>query len=324
MKKEHSVVMDELKSQLDCIDTVVPPGSKIIYLDYPLHFNVGDQLIYLGTLEFFEKKGYVVEGFYSEHNLDVDSLSCDSEDTIILFHGGGNFGDLYPKHQFFRESVVKKFPKNKIVVLPQTIYFIDDSVKKSSAEVFSQHSDLTIYARDQQSYNIACKFSDKCFLMPDMAHYLWQTPFLNKHSYVSEKADSDVVLLQDRVDFESAGVGLSGEDKNKVVFDWYELLPFWLYKACSVLSVLSKVSKNNGFMSKLINYFWMCISRKSVSLSAKKINGHAKFVTTRLHGHIFAQLISHPNVILDNKYGKIRNYANCWTIESDMVEKGRI
>ncbi|UIF89512.1 polysaccharide pyruvyl transferase family protein (plasmid) [Cupriavidus necator] len=43
--------------------------------------------------------------------------------TTIVFHGGGNLGDLYPLHDNFRKLVIKRYPNNKIVILPQTIHF---------------------------------------------------------------------------------------------------------------------------------------------------------------------------------------------------------
>lgn len=41
--------MIALKKKLDVIEKVVPSGSRVIYLDIPLHLNVGDLLIYKGT-----------------------------------------------------------------------------------------------------------------------------------------------------------------------------------------------------------------------------------------------------------------------------------
>lgn len=48
--------MIALKKKLDVIEKVVPSGSRVIYLDIPLHLNVGDLLIYKGTEQFLEKR----------------------------------------------------------------------------------------------------------------------------------------------------------------------------------------------------------------------------------------------------------------------------
>ncbi len=48
--------MIALKKKLDVIEKVVPSGSRVIYLDIPLHLNVGDLLIYKGTEQFFGKR----------------------------------------------------------------------------------------------------------------------------------------------------------------------------------------------------------------------------------------------------------------------------
>lgn len=52
--------MIALKKKLDVIEKVVPSGSRVIYLDIPLHLNVGDLLIYKGTEQFFREKKYQV------------------------------------------------------------------------------------------------------------------------------------------------------------------------------------------------------------------------------------------------------------------------
>ncbi|MDI5788788.1 hypothetical protein PO124_11350 [Bacillus licheniformis] len=42
--------------------------------------------------------------------------------------GGGNFGDLYPHFQQFRERVVEHYPDNRIVILPQSIYYEHEEI----------------------------------------------------------------------------------------------------------------------------------------------------------------------------------------------------
>lgn len=44
-----------LKSQLSQICELIDDKNDVIHFDYPLHTNVGDLLIYLGTEQFFTK-----------------------------------------------------------------------------------------------------------------------------------------------------------------------------------------------------------------------------------------------------------------------------
>ena len=50
----------------------------------------------------------------------------------ILLHGGGNFGDLWPIYQRFREHVIAAFPDHRIVQLPQTVHFRDAACRWSA------------------------------------------------------------------------------------------------------------------------------------------------------------------------------------------------
>ena len=46
--------LSTLKAKLGEITKVIDTNSRIFYVDYPVHSNIGDQLINLGTEAFFE------------------------------------------------------------------------------------------------------------------------------------------------------------------------------------------------------------------------------------------------------------------------------
>jgi exopolysaccharide biosynthesis predicted pyruvyltransferase EpsI len=48
-------VMRQLSAKVEEISVLVPPGRPVIYLDYPVHLNVGDMLIEAGTECFFKR-----------------------------------------------------------------------------------------------------------------------------------------------------------------------------------------------------------------------------------------------------------------------------
>lgn len=113
--------MDGLKNELRQILNVIPPGSNIYYIDIPVHSNGGDLLILKGTEAFFKDYGIHVRARYSV--LDFPDSLLIPKDHIIVLHGGGNFGDLYPQHQRLREKLVSEYPHHRIVMLPQTIFY---------------------------------------------------------------------------------------------------------------------------------------------------------------------------------------------------------
>ncbi len=101
--------MSELKHKLKDILSVIPPGSDIYYVDYPVHANGGDLLIMKGTEQFFVDNNIQVKARYSV--LDFPDVLNIPKGTIIVLLGG-NFGDLYPYHQRLREKGNKEFSKS--------------------------------------------------------------------------------------------------------------------------------------------------------------------------------------------------------------------
>ncbi|MFX0094601.1 MAG: polysaccharide pyruvyl transferase family protein, partial [Candidatus Hodarchaeota archaeon] len=161
--------MGLLKQKLEEILKTVPKGSKIAYLEYPVYANIGDILIMKGTEKFFAENHMDV---ICRHSLlDFSLKKKFPADSILVFQGGGNLGDLYCVHQRFRETCIKRYKDYRIVILPQTVYFKNPRNLERSARVFSQHPDLHLFLRDQRSYDIARDYlSDNTSLMPDMAH----------------------------------------------------------------------------------------------------------------------------------------------------------
>lgn len=164
---DWQILMDSLKSQHKKIAELIG-DQKVAYIDMPLYFNVGDLLIYKGTERFIEE--YNVNVVYRA-GYKYNSKKVESADVILL-QGGGNFGDLYGKHQSLREDIVKKFPGKKIICLPQSIHYENSDNLSKSLEIFRKHSDFHFCVRDHESIKLAKKFTDKVYLMPDMAHSL--------------------------------------------------------------------------------------------------------------------------------------------------------
>lgn len=49
---ESAAIMQRLADRLELLTELAPPQRPVLYLDYPVHLNVGDSLIEAGT-EFF-------------------------------------------------------------------------------------------------------------------------------------------------------------------------------------------------------------------------------------------------------------------------------
>src|SRR5690606_10990110 len=163
-------------------------NNNYVLLDVPNHRNIGDLLIWEGELECLNEVKYMLN-YTSDVYTHIDSKI--KKDDVILLHGGGNFGDVWRLNQDFRNNIIKKFQKNRIIVFPQTIHYHNESFIKEDAAIFASHSDLVICTRDQVSYDFAKRhFSSSSILMlPDMAFFL---DFQARHQF--DKKSKTLIL----------------------------------------------------------------------------------------------------------------------------------
>ncbi|ABS63530.1 polysaccharide pyruvyl transferase [Parvibaculum lavamentivorans DS-1] len=301
--------MTALAARHDEIAGLVPGDRRIAYLDYPLGKNVGDLLIMLGTLKFFERHGLKVRLSRTLKNTPPRGrLPIGEGDTIVL-QGGGNFGDLYPHIQNYRERIIEEYPDHKVLIFPQTIFFKDKEKLKRSAEKMMRHPDLTFFVRDRASEALARPlFGEKVRLVPDMAHQLW--PDLHQRiGSRGEQASNPLFFI--RKD-EEAGDSFAAIEAHKAQFlDWedvnYTSLRVWK----RVFDELAQLELRLGFSFGLEAAYFNII-RGEVDKVARRMARHDVWITSRLHGFILGLLLGKPVFAIDNSYGKLSSYVETW------------
>jgi len=283
------------------------------YVDIPVHGNIGDLLIMHGTLAFFEKHGLIPR-------ICAPAFAYDSgwieHGDVIVFHGGGNFGDLYSEYgmQPLREHVVSNYPSNRIIILPQTIHFSTDSEMQRSADLFRQHPDVHICVRDHASYRIAQAFSDHVYLMPDMAHQLYP---IN-----GDKAERMLgSLLLSRTDLEKSMLHDPARFGMATVTDWPLLVGTRernIDRFRRAMRIMHKL-KLGWLGNRMLSGMWASYADQLAASAVNLLSAHELIITDRLHGHILACLMDKPSIVLDNNYGKNFSYVSAWTLTSDLV-----
>ncbi len=299
----YSSVKDLKNNILDELSSLIT--EDYVLLDIPNHKNIGDQLIYNGELDFFCKSPFRC---LTQSSVTFNFLEKINS-NIILLHGGGNFGDLYPMHQKYREKVIRENSNKRIIILPQSVHFEKESEAIESANIFNQHPDLTICARDQYSFDYLNKYFVKCniIMVPDMAFCSY---------YQKSNIASKELLIMKRRDFEigdSDETDLSGD---YVVSDWSTFEP-------TLNESLAKYyEKLNNKLSKL---FFKALKKDSVfglfplrnektyiQLGIDLVSQYKFVISTRLHGHILCLLLGIPSTIVDNSYGKNKRFYDTW------------
>ncbi|WP_199618157.1 polysaccharide pyruvyl transferase family protein [Paenibacillus alkalitolerans] len=294
--------MDELKHRLRQILDVIPPRSNIYYIDYPVHGNGGDLLIMKGTETFFKDYQINVRARYSVY--DFPEKLPIPKDHIIVLHGGGNFGDLYPAHQKLREKIVSDYPGHRVVILPQTIFYKNNFEFNRTATIFNRHPDLHLYVRDTLSADMAKDKFKTCniYLSPDMAHQLW--PIQNRYNPDKDLLfflRTDIEKTTEQEQLEASGLG--------DCLDWSTLYSKVEQKSIRFFSKM--LEKGSGALP--VSKIWGAYTDYLVKKAVDRFGSYKKVQTSRLHGHILSCLMDKPNVLIDNSYGKNANYYRTWT-----------
>lgn len=302
--------MQTLKSKLDMIISFIPDKNDVVFIDYPVYHNVGDLLIFQGTLELLNEHHVHIKAFRSVKDYNYNEIqSYITPNTTILCQGGGNFGDIYPTHQRLRESVVKQFPNNRIIVLPQTAHFSNESKFQSSLSVLGKHTDLILFARDQSTLNIFSKITDKAYLSPDMAHALYgkikKSKTKNRDTLYFLRVDCEINDSQKMLSIPTEVSPKDWEDFININDRFYRRLINYMFRLSNFF--------DSGVLKGLTASLWHHHCKKLVSRSFIYFSEFDEIITSRMHGHILACLVDVPNKVIDNSYGKNSGYYNEWT-----------
>lgn len=281
------------------------------YVDIPTHGNIGDLLIMHGTLAFFRKHGLKPKLIAPYFAYDAEWIE---EGDVIVFHGGGNFGDLYPCFQRLREDIVVSHPRNRIIVLPQSLHFSSPHEQACSAELFRSHADVHICVRDAVSFQMAQAFSEHVYLLPDMAHQLYPMP-------AGSRRPAAQSLRISRVDDEGTSQGEMPGLAADTVTDWPEFVGEREAKINLFRRGIGAFYRRGmgRIANRVLVRLWIAYSARLVADAARLFARHELVITDRLHGHILACLLGRKNLVLDNSYGKNSRYVSAWTHASEIV-----
>lgn len=301
--KTADMIMEELSGKLDVIAPLLT--GEIVFLDYPIYENVGDLLIWRGTEQFFKRHKAVVLGQYNIENIKKVALQRLEQCSTIVFQGGGNFGDLWPRHQKLREDIIQKYPQKCIVILPQSVHYGDARELDKSCEILKRHPDLHIFLRDENSLAILRdRGVPNLKLCPDMAHSLWGTLSAPHIQY-------SMPLYLMRKDKEEAPLPPHIEELRYSFVDWGNLLTGltgFIYKTAKRI-VHRDEKMNNALPAEQV---WRAASGYLIGRAVGLFSPKAFIETNRLHAMILSALLKKEVRFYDNSYGKISSYYDLW------------
>lgn len=280
--------------------------SAYILLDLPYYSNIGDNLIWRGTEDFLKGLSSKCLGRHSQRTFHFRPLP---KDCTILLLGGGNFGDIWRSHQEFRLRVIESYPDNRIIILPQTIYYESEATFEEDIKRLSRHQHLTVCVRDHHSAELLKQkgFQRQLLTLPDMAFCIDRDTLLSK-----KRANSKDTLLLLREDKEAPPSRFIGNQTHAEieVRDWPNLIET---RRAARRYLRSHAAEESDA------YFRTTFLPERIREGVLFVSQYKMVYSTRLHVAILRLLLGLPVKLLDNSYGKNLSFYNTWLKESPLV-----
>lgn len=279
--------------------------KRVVYVDVPVHFNFGDYLIYLGSRELIKKfKPKSCKHYSCIQILHNFRLISEQKPDVIICHGGGNFGDLYDRHNNIRLEIVKRFPDIPIVFFPQTVFYKDENRMIYDLSILDKHKNLKIYVRDFESKTLIEKYSNiETEICCDTAHFLYQNEIF-KTARNRKDLRTEHILVK-RKDEEKVH---DEDNSNSPSIDWDHFFSDTDIKFERVINYLSSRLSSSKIISNFIINCWVLFMDNKSRNIVKYFSKYKYIKTDRLHGYIFGFLLDMDRTALDNNYGKISRY----------------
>ena len=274
--------------------------NRIILCGSPEYGNIGDLAIAYFTKRFMEinSNKKFIEITEKEINYNFNEIAKKIKPSdIILLQGGGNLGSEYVDQEKIRSKVIKLFKNNKIIIMPQTVYFSEDAhgqaIKECIKKIYSQHKDLNIFSREEISFKTMNKIfnNNNINLVPDivMSSTIKFDDNINRSgAMLCLRSDVEGILNVDDL--------INIKDKISKKFKKY-------YMNDTVYDYNIELKKRE----EVLYDFWNRMRRAEV------------VITDRLHGMIFAAITGTPCVVIGNYNHKVKTCYN-WFKELEYIK----
>ena len=282
-------------------------GRPYALLDFPCFPNVGDNAIWLGTRTALAALGLPEPAYTCDNRtFEPEVLAQRVGDGPILLLGGGNFGDLFGKHQRLRERVASEFPRNPVLQLPQTIHFVSPAAREAARRALSGHRHLKVLVRDARSLESGTReLGLDAVLCPDLSLGLGPRA-------QARPRRGGIVWLARRDAWSQNPPPTTAEDV--AVSDWPTERPSILRTRVRFLSSKIRRGQTRGRpMRDTLSRLYDPLARWRVERGLRFAERPAVLVTDRLHGHLLSLLTGTPHVLLDDATGKVRAFHDAWT-----------
>lgn len=271
---------------IECYSELKKSNKKIFYFGVPEHNNLGDMAQTYCTRQWLKSNypNYKVVEIRTRISFDKKFLEFVKkilgENDIFIFQSGYCTRDKNPDH-LMHINIMKRFPEQKAVILPQTVKLKSKKEIQKTKDIFSACNHLLFIARDNISYEQARHFvcTKQLELFPDIV-----TSLIGR---AHKNLEKEGVLLCVRNDGEKF---YSNEEIDDVI-----------QQLKTVVSVVDKTDTNSRLG------VWETYKNLE-NIIYEKVESFRKYkviITDRYHGTIFSLVADTPVIVIKTNDHKV-------------------
>ena len=295
IKKAAAKNWDYLQHVLPILRIKVFHPRTVFYVFTPEHGNLGDHAIAKAIGEFLNESH--VRFFECSYNFVYDlfqfgRLGIFNGRTIVM-QGGGYLGTIWYGAEELTRHLIENNPKSRIFIMPNTIFYENnewgqEELQKSIA-IYNAHEHLTIYARENTSYQFMKPIYRNVKLVPDMVLRL------------NEMRESTR---------EGCALCMRGDIEKTISAENSRILDEWASRV---------FGKNVSHIDTVVDYSITRYQREEeLSAFCEKYSRYALVITDRMHGMVFAAITGTPCIVVNSKSPKIRGCYE-WLKDLDYI-----
>ena len=255
--------------------------KRIILINTPTYFNLGDQAITMASIDYFKK-------FFSEYQItEVTNRQLFPEirgawlekvrkSDVIAVNGGGNMGDVWRADCENTLETIRLLNNNRVIILPHTFYYNDKNLEADEMKELMSMDNVLVFQRGGAKKQRLTECKEDEFFCPDMCLYY---PVQRRVRFRLNKC---IVCL--RSDKESL---LNDSVKKHIEQKLLENNVYPIYLDNAEHRRIERAMRSNAVLCRLYRF------------------AHTKLVVTdRLHGMLFAYLSNTPCIAIGSMTGK--------------------
>ncbi len=277
-----------------------------VLVQFPDHENPGDAAIWEGERRLLRRVLRRRPVVATINRRLRESVARVGRQAVVLLHGGGNFGDLWPEPHRLRLELLEAHPDLDYVQLPQSIHFVGGGTLDRTRAALRRTRSFTLLVRESASLAAA---TDQLgwahsLLLPDSAFALAVPERMPQAPGPTAVWRSDREASPDR----NAPPDTGGEAA------WMSAPSSWRH---TLLRGLRRVGLRDHlpvrWSEALCGPLHEGLARRRVARAWALLGARERIETDRLHAHVLACMLGRPNRLLPNVYAKNESTFETWT-----------